>query len=95
MKLYLVQHARTASKEVDPTRSLTAEGRRDIQKVAEFVKPLNLVVNSLWHSGKTRARQTAEILAKVISVENKMTSHDGLAPNDDVQVIKDSIVSDR
>jgi len=93
MKLYLVQHARAASKEADPDRSLTAEGRRDMQKVAAFIKPLNLAVNSLWHSGKTRARQTAEVLAKVITVENEMAARDGLAPNDDVQVIKDSIVS--
>ena len=93
MKLYLVQHAKAASKEIDPDRSLTAEGRRDIQKVAAFIKPLNLVVNSLWHSGKTRARQTAEILAKVITVENEMTAHDGLAPNDDVQAIKVIIIS--
>ena len=93
MKLYLVQHAKAASKEVDPDRPLTSEGRRDMQKVAVFIKPLNLAVDSLWHSGKTRALQTAEILATVITIENEMAVHDGLAPNDNVQVIKDSIVS--
>jgi phosphohistidine phosphatase SixA len=38
MKLYLVQRAKTASKETDPQRPLTEEGRRDIQKVAAFIK---------------------------------------------------------
>lgn len=95
MKLYLVQHAKATSKEVDPQRPLTADGRRDIQKVAVFIKPLNLVVDSLWHSGKTRARQTAEILAKVVTVENEMAAHDGLAPIDDVRAIKDIIISAR
>jgi phosphohistidine phosphatase len=51
MKLYLVQHAKAASKDIDPTRSLTEEGLRDIQKVAAFIKTLNLSVYYLWHSG--------------------------------------------
>ena len=93
MKLYLVQHARSASKEIDPQRPLTAEGQRDMHRIAEFVKPLQITVNSLWHSGKARAKQTAEILAEVITVENEMAAHDGLAPNDDVQVVKEIIVS--
>jgi phosphohistidine phosphatase len=95
MKLYLVQHARAASKEVDPERPLTAEGRRDMEKVAAFIKPLNLAVDDLWHSGKTRAWQTAEILARVITIRNEIAAHDGLAPNDDVQVIKEEIETAR
>lgn len=93
MKLFLVQHAKAASKEIDPDRPLTEEGLRDIQGICEFIKSLNLSVDYLWHSGKTRARQTAEILAEVITVANGIAAHDGLAPNDDVRVIKDQIVS--
>ena len=93
MKLFLVQHAKAASKEIDPERPLSEEGRGDIQKIAAFIKPLNLAVDSLWHSGKTRARQTAEILAGVITIGKEMAAHDGLAPNDDVQAIKESVIS--
>jgi len=93
MKLYLVQHAKAASKENDPQRSLTEEGRRDIQKVAEFIKPLDLSVDYLWHSGKNRTQQTAKILADVVEVKKEMAAHDGLAPNDDVTVLKDEIMS--
>src|SRR4030042_2330672 len=95
MKLFLVQHAKATSKEIDPERPLTEEGRRDVEKVAAFIKPLNLAVSFLWHSGKTRARQTAEILAEVITIGNEMAAHNGLAPNDDVQAIKEQIVSVR
>jgi len=95
MKLYLVQHAKAASKDVDPQRPLTEEGLRDIRKVAEFIKPLYLSVDYLWHSGKTRAQQTAEVLAKVIEVGKEMAAHDGLAPNDDVSALRDEIISDR
>ena len=95
MKLYLVQHAKAAPKDVDPQRPLTEEGRRDIQKVAAFIKPLNLSVDYLWHSGKKRAQQTAEILADVVEVRKEMAAHDGLAPNDDVLTLKDEIISDQ
>jgi len=95
MKLYLVQHAKAASKEADPQRSLTEEGRRDIQKVAIFIKPLDLSVDYLWHSGKNRAQQTAEILAEVVEVKKEMAALDGLAPNDDVSTLRDEIISDK
>ena len=95
MKLFLVQHAKAASKQVDPERPLTKDGHRDIEKVAAFIKPLNIIIDGLWHSGKMRARQTAEILAEVVNIRNEMLVHNGLSPNDDVQTIKEKIVSVR
>lgn len=91
MRLYLVQHAQAASKDVDPTRPLTEQGRRDAEKVAAFIKPLSLIVDHLWHSGKTRAAQTAEILARAVEVAVEIAARDGLAPNDDVAAIQDDI----
>jgi len=93
MKLYLVQHAKAASKDIDPARSLTEEGLRDIQKVASFIKPLHLSVDCLWHSGKKRAQQTAGCLAEVITITKEHNDRDGLAPNDDVKAIENQIMS--
>ena len=95
MKLYLVQHAKAVPKQVDPQRPLTEEGQRDIQKVAAFIKPLNLVVDYLWHSGKRRAIQTAEVLAEVVKINEAKMARDGLAPNDDVTALKDELVPDQ
>ncbi len=92
MKLYLVQHAKAAPKDIDPARSLSEEGLRDIQKVAAFIKPLNLSVDYLWHSGKKRAQQTADFLAEVVTINEEHTAHDGLAPNDDVMALKNEIM---
>ena len=72
MKLYLVQHAKAASKNADPERPLTEEGYRDIQKVSAFIKPLNLSIDCIWHSGKKRAGQTAEVLKEVIDVSKEI-----------------------
>jgi phosphohistidine phosphatase len=93
MKLYIVQHAKAASKEADPRRPLTEEGRWDMQKVSDFIETLDLSVDYLWHSGKTRAQQTAEILAEVVEVAEEMSAHDGLSPNDDVTSLKDEVIS--
>lgn len=93
MKLYLVQHAKAVSKDVDPERSLSDQGRQDIQKVAAFIKSLNLSVDYLWHSTKKRAIQTVEILAEVIKINKEKIERQGLAPNDNVMAIKDEIVS--
>lgn len=93
MKLYLVQHAKAVSKDIDPDRPLTEEGHRDVQKVAAFIEALNLEIDFLWHSGKTRASQTAKALAEVVKGKAQITAHSGLAPNDDVTAIKDELIS--
>lgn len=93
MKLYLVQHAKAVPKQVDPERPITEQGRRDIQKVAAFIKPLNLSIDYLWHSTKKRSIQTAEILAEVVRIKKTKTARDGLAPNDDAAALRNELDS--
>lgn len=93
MRLYLVQHAKAAPKQVDPERPLTEEGLQDIQKVASFIRALGLSVDYLWHSGRKRAEQTAEVLWEVVKVSRKPIAREGLGPNDDVRALKDEISS--
>jgi phosphohistidine phosphatase len=84
MKLYLVQHAKAAAEAEDAQRLLTYEGKQDMQKVVAFIKPLNLEVDALWHSGKKRAAQTAGLLANAIKLTKGIIASEGLGPNDDV-----------
>ena len=91
MKLYLVQHAQAVPKEADPQRPLSEQGRRDAEKIAAFIKPLGLCVEYLWHSPKARAAQTAELLAKAVTINKSCVSRDGLGPNDDVSPIADEL----
>jgi phosphohistidine phosphatase len=91
MKLYLVQHAKSASEEQDLQRPLTEEGRRELQKVIKFIEPLKLSVDYLWHSEKRRAIQTAELLAEAIKIKKAKTVREGLGPNDDVARLKDEL----
>ena len=81
-QLYLVQHGKAASEAEDPSRPLTAEGRDEVERVAAWVGKLNLQVATVYHSGKLRAKQTAELFAQVLApaVVEEIA---GLAPLDD------------
>jgi len=91
MRLYLVQHGESKPEEVDPQRGLTDKGRADVRKVAAFLKPLSLPVKAVWQSGKTRATQTAEILAPVLTGSPPVVQHAGIAPMDQVGPISEEI----
>jgi phosphohistidine phosphatase len=92
MFLYLVQHAEAKREEEDPARDLTATGRQDIIRVAHYVGSLNLTVSRIWHSGKTRALRTAEILAASLKPAYEVSATDGLAPLNDPVVWADRLV---
>ena len=91
MKLYLVRHGQAVSSEVDPQRPLSQQGRADVEKVALFIKPLDLSVEHARHSGKLRAAQTAEILAEAVEVQKDCSPRQGLRPNDDITTIADEL----
>ncbi|MHC4475789.1 MAG: phosphohistidine phosphatase SixA [Planctomycetota bacterium] len=93
MRLYLVQHAKALSKQENPERPLSEEGRRDMQKIAAFLGPLDLAVDYLWHSGKLRAAQTADFLAEIITVAKATTAREGLGPTDDVGPVADELAA--
>jgi phosphohistidine phosphatase len=87
MKVYLVQHGEAHPKEVNPERALTERGRRETRQVAAVAARMGLEVAQIRHSGKTRARQTAELLSEALSPASGVAAVSGLAPMDDVRPI--------
>jgi len=84
MHLYLVQHAEAKSKEEDPDRPLSEKGLVDIRRVADFVaRHGDIQVRQINHSGKTRARQTAEELAEALKPAEGTSDVPDLSPKDD------------
>ena len=82
MRLYLVQHGQAKTEEEDPERSLTVDGVDGVGRVArQAVDWLGVRVDRVVHSGKTRARQTAEIWGGLL--DSEVEQADALAPNDD------------
>jgi phosphohistidine phosphatase len=93
MKLYLVQHAHPKPKEQDPEKGLSEKGTSDAERVAAFIRPLSIHVNAVWHSGKNRAAQTAEILRQAIASEKGVISRESLSPLDPVDPAATAIAS--
>jgi phosphohistidine phosphatase len=87
MKLYLVRHGEAKRKEADSDRHLTNEGIQAVKKMAAFLKPLDLHLGSVWHSKKTRARETAELLLPSLKVDEGLIERNDLSPNDSVKPI--------
>ena len=83
MQVYLVQHGEATPEVADPARPLTERGREEVARVARHAAILGLQVAEIRHSGKLRARQTAEILGGALSPSRGIREMDGLAPADD------------
>jgi broad specificity phosphatase PhoE len=60
MRVYLVQHGEAQPEAVSAERELTPRGRSDVERVANLLAGGGVRVAKVCHSGKTRARQTAE-----------------------------------
>ena len=83
MAMFFVQHGLAVAKEVDPKRSLSADGRAEVDRISTHLRKAGLNVRKAFHSGKTRARETAEIFAEQIG-EGKTEVISGMGPHDDV-----------
>ena len=84
MKLYLVQHGDSLEKESDPERPLSAKGIKEIEMLAEFLSTRMPMVSTIFHSGKLRAKQTAELVALKISSNNGVQKLFGIEPTDPI-----------
>lgn len=84
MKVYLVQHGEAVPEAQDPERPLSERGRAEVEAVARHMarhwKP---AIHAIYHSGKLRARQTAEILAAHLKPAEGVRQAEGLKPLDD------------
>jgi phosphohistidine phosphatase len=87
MPLYLVRHGEAHSEIVDPNRSLTEAGKATVDAMAQLAVAFNVPVARILHSGKTRARQTAEIFSSHLKPALGMAEIKALNPYDDVTTI--------
>ncbi len=83
MPLYIVQHGKSLSKDVDPDQGLSSEGTADVKRIADVAKGYHVKVSMIVHSGKKRARQTAEIYAAALSPKHGISVQSGMDPLDD------------
>lgn len=92
MRLYLMQHGPATSKEENPDRPLTEEGAEVVRRVAQFLgKAGGVTAGEIRHSGKLRARQTAETMVARLGAEVSVHESANLGPTDDVTIVADEL----
>jgi phosphohistidine phosphatase len=93
MALFLVQHGIALPKEQDPDPGLSSEGIADVERIAGVAQGYGVRVSRIQHSGKKRARQTADLFASALKPENGVEAAAGLPPLDDVTAFARTIDS--
>ena len=91
MKLYLMQHGEALRAEEHPERPLTERGKEDVERVAAFLARAGIRVDQIRHSGKLRAAETANIVARQLRIPEVVAAVSGINPNDDVQPVAEEL----
>lgn len=91
MALFLVQHGKSLPKAVDPDQGLSKDGITEVKRIAETAKAYGVCVAGIVHSGKKRARQTADIFAAALSPAKGVSEQSGLKPMDDIEIFAETV----
>jgi len=92
MIVYLFRHGKAARQEPDGPRALTPRGREEAAQVARHFKQRGLKVETLWHSPKTRAQQTAEIFLEITGKNGvEVEERKEIKPEGDAQAVYEEI----
>jgi len=92
--LFLVHHAHAVDATVDPQRPLTEVGRAHADRMAVRARERGAKPEVIWHSGKLRARQTAEPMWRACNPLAELSAARGLQPDDPPEWIRDVMQAD-
>jgi phosphohistidine phosphatase len=94
-QVVLVHHGDAVGPDVDPMRPLSSVGRAATARLAAAAAARGVKPDAMWHSGKLRARQTAEIFWKACNPLAPLSAERGLLPDDPPQWIRDRLTGER
>jgi len=92
--IYLVHHGDAVGPEVEPQRPLSAAGLAHAEALAEEAAAKGVKPSAIWHSGKLRARQTAEPFFRLCNPLAKFNAIRGLQPTDPPSWIVDLLTDE-
>ena len=94
MQVFLVHHADAVGPAVDPQRPLSTRGRTQAEWLAGRARAAGCRPEAIWHSGKLRARQTAEAFLRACSPSADFRTVRGLRPGDPPEWMRDELVAE-
>jgi phosphohistidine phosphatase len=87
----LVHHGEAVGSEIDAMRPLSDAGRAAVTRLADEARLRGLKPDVVWHSGKLRARQTAEAFWRACNPLAGFTAVRGLQPDDPPVWLRDQL----
>ncbi|MSO81733.1 MAG: hypothetical protein EXQ53_00330 [Acidobacteria bacterium] len=92
--LVLVHHGEALGPEVDSMRPLSGPGRVASARLAAAAAARGVSPDEVWHSGKLRARETAELFWRACNPLSTFSAARGLQPTDPPAWIQDELAAD-
>src|SRR5436309_7678887 len=89
--LLLVHHGDAVGPEVDSRRPLSAEGSAGVERIAAQAAARGAKPDVVWHSGKLRAKQTAEAVRRACNPLAEFAAIRDIQPDDPAQWIRDRL----
>jgi phosphohistidine phosphatase len=90
----LVHHGEAVAPEVDPMRPLSDTGRAAVVRLAAEAAARGVRPELVWHSGKLRARQTAELFWRACNPLAEFSAARGLQPDDPPSWMRDRLTGE-
>ena len=91
MQLILVHHGDAVGPEVDPRRPLSEDGRAAVERLAQRAASRGVKPAVVWHSGKLRAKQTAEAFWRACNALAEFSAARDLQPDDPPEWMRDRL----
>jgi phosphohistidine phosphatase len=91
VNLYLVHHGVAVGPEVDARRPLSPVGQAGVDRLASLAAARGVKPAVVWHSGKLRAKQTAEAFWRACNALAAFSATRDLQPDDPAQWIRDRL----
>jgi len=92
--LFLAHHGEAVGPEVDARRPLSTAGRQAVERLAADAAARGVRPSVVWHSGKLRARQTAEAYWRACNALALFSATRDLQPDDPPDWIRDRLRSE-
>ena len=91
MQLVIVHHGDAVGPEVDPRRPLSPRGREAVEHLAADAAARGVKPAVIWHSGKLRAKETAEAFWRACNPFAEFSASRDLQPDDSPQWMRDRL----
>lgn len=92
MSVYLVHHGAAVDPYVEAMRPLSEDGWRDTERLARMAAEQGVRPLHVWHSGKLRAKQTAELYWRHCNALASFKAVRGLQPTDDPALVRNLLL---